>query len=456
MSNISYEGAQRLATLLSGSIKGVNFYPAGHPAILNPLQEILVTVKNVLKVQPEMKLGIVDGVFFVEDQMFFTPTTSIEELAARLEEKEISGIIFSEGIEINGFSHFVSVLGKNNFKVPQINRELAAQKIRGLTVKAVSEEKDDEDDLQEALCLKTYNEALSVISQIFLEIEDGRIPASEKIITVVRDMASLAVNDAATLLALSMIKDYDNYTFNHSVNVGVISMAIASHLSFDRDDIEAVGMAGFLHDVGKIRIEKSILNKPGKLTAMEFEEMKKHTESGTEIITQMKGISPVVAQAVLGHHIGYNRQGYPEWAREMTFTSMSEVVAVADCYDAITTVRVYRKPCNPKDAMAELEGIAGSYLNGEIVGKFKEMMGLYPVGTLVRLDNNEIAVVCRPNLKHNNAPTVKIVLDSGGGKLAQPLRRKLMEEDGSCYASIVAVVDPLLKGIDVASYLSAS
>ena len=133
---------------------------------------------------------------------------------------------------------------------------------------------------------------------------------------------------------------------------------------------------------------------------------------------------------------------------------MSEIVAVADCYDAITTVRVYRKPLNPKEAMAELQEVAGSYLNGEIVDKFREMMGEYPVGCLVRLDNNEIAIVCRPNLQDNKAPTVKIVLDAAGARLATPIRQKLMNDKGNCYASIVAVVDPLVKNIDVASYLS--
>ncbi|ACM22044.1 cyclic diguanylate phosphodiesterase [Geotalea daltonii FRC-32] len=455
MSEISQEIAQRMATLLSGSIKGVGFYPSGHPAILNPLKEIVTIVEAALRARPEVRLGVVDGVLFVEKQLFFAPSTSIEELATRLQEKEITGIILSPGINVSGLARFVTLLGKNQLKAEQINTEISSQGITGLSIITAMDE-DQEEIQQEEACLRTRHEALETVEQIFREVELGRIPGSDRISTVVREMASLAVKDSAALLALSMIKDYDNYTFNHSVNVGVISMTIASHMNLGREEIETVGMAGFLHDVGKVRIEKSILNKPGKLTTIEYEEMKKHTESGIEIIDKMKGINSKVAQAVLGHHIGYNRKGYPEWAREMPFTSMSEIVAAADCYDAITTVRVYQKPYNPREAIAHLQIIAGSYLNGDIVDKFKEMMGPYPVGTVVRLDNNEIAIVYRPNLQVPEAPKVKIVMDAAGRRLAMPLRRKLADEKGNTYARIVAVVDPLVKNIDIAGCLNMS
>lgn len=454
MTEISYDVAQRVATLLSGSIKGISFYPPGHPAILNPLQEIVAVADKALPTQEEIRLGVVDGVFFIEKHLFFTPSKSIEELASRLESKGITGIVLTPGFAIDGLSSLVSLLSRNELQAEQISGEIASQGIIGITIEMTADNDDQEEIQLEAACLKTRQDAVQAVEQIFREVEAGRIPSSEKMTTMVREMASLTVKDSAALLALSMIKDYDNYTFNHSVNVGVISMAIASHMNCSREEIETAGLAGFLHDVGKVRIEKSILNKPGKLTAMEFEQMKKHTESGTEIIGKMQGISPKVGQAVLGHHIGFNRKGYPEWARDMSFSSTSEVVAVADCYDAITTLRVYRRPCDPRQALVELQDIAGSYLNGAIVEKFKEMMGPYPVGTVVRLDNNEIGVVYRPNLEMQEAPKVKIVIDGSGGRLAIPIRKHLVDNNGNLYARIVAVVDPLLKNIDVAACLS--
>jgi putative nucleotidyltransferase with HDIG domain len=455
MSEISEEVAQRMATLLSGSIKGLALYPAGHPAVLTPLKDLVTMVGKTLGGQREIRLGVLDGVFFVDKQMFFAPSTSIEELAARLQDKEINGIIFSPGITLDALTLFVTLMGKNNLKADGIAAEISAQGTTGLSL-IMDVDEDQEELRMEETCVRTHHEAQEAVAQMFREVEAGRIPAGERIFAVVREMTSLAAKDSTALLALSMIKDYDNYTFTHSINVGVIAMAIASHMNYDLAELEAVGLAGFLHDVGKVRIEKSILNKPGKLTPVEFEEMKKHTESGTEIISKMKGISPKVAQTVLGHHIGFNRKGYPEWARDMDFSIMSQIVAAADCYDAITTVRVYQQPFNPREAIAHLKSLAGGYLNGTIVDELAGMMGPYPVGTVVRLDNNEIAVVYRPNQKQSESPKVKIVMDRMGKRLDVPLRRKLVEEDGTIYAKIVAVVDPLVKNIDVAACLNPS
>ncbi|ABQ24348.1 HD-GYP domain-containing protein [Geotalea uraniireducens] len=457
MSEISLQTAQRLVTLLSGAMKGMTFYPARHPAIMQPLQEIMDAAEKVLRSQPEIRLGVIDGVFFIEDHLFFTPTTSIEELAGRLMEKEFSGIIIRRGVKLHDLTLFVSLLGRNNLNAAQIEKEMVEQGVTGISLKIVADEgseKTEEGD-RESGALQTYSQALAAIRDVFKDIESGRIPSSEKIVAVVQNMAAMAIRDPAILMSLSMIKDYDNYTFNHSVNVGVISMALGAFLGHEGKEIEGVGMAGFLHDIGKTRVDKSILNKPGKLSATEFEEMKKHTESGTDIINKMTGISPQVAQAVLGHHLGFNRQGYPEWAREMPLSPMSEIVAVADCYDAVTTLRVYRRPLNPKAALDEIRKLSGSYLNGNLVDKFVEMMGNYPVGTLVRLDNNEIAVVFRPNRENSDAPIVKVVLDAAGRRLGDPRVQGLELQGGSCYASIVDVVDPSLKNIDVASYLNS-
>jgi putative nucleotidyltransferase with HDIG domain len=246
-----------------------------------------------------------------------------------------------------------------------------------------------------------------------------------------------------------MIKDYDNYTFNHSVNVGILALALAANLGMDRETLRDTNTAGLLHDIGKTRIDKRILNKPAKLSSEEYEEMKKHVEKGAEIIAAMKDIHPRVADAVLGHHIKFNRTGYPEWARAREFDDMTEFIAVADCYDAITTLRSYSMPTLPRAAIDIMRRISGTSLNGYLVEKFEEMMGKYPVGTLVRLDNNEIALVVRPHPMESVAPSVKVVIDARGNVVEKPRLVSLSAAEGMRYASIVTTVDPLMKNVDV-------
>jgi putative nucleotidyltransferase with HDIG domain len=284
------------------------------------------------------------------------------------------------------------------------------------------------------------------------DIESGRIPASSRINAVVDNMVSLAINDHTTLVGLAMIKDYDNYTFNHSVNVGILAVALAAYLGMDRDALRDTNTAGLLHDIGKIKIEKSILNKPGKLSGDEYEEMKKHAEKGAEIVGKMEDIHPRVTDAVLGHHIRYNRTGYPEWARQKGFDQLADILAVADCYDAITTLRTYNSPVLPKAALDMMRRISGSSLSSDLVQKFEEMMGDYPVGTLVRLDTNEIALVVRPHPQESAEAAVKIIIDAQGTTLEKPRSMSLGLTNGNRYASIVALVDPLLKNIEVSRY----
>ncbi|RII28900.1 MAG: HD family phosphohydrolase [Geobacter sp.] len=444
MGSISLQNAQRLTTLISGATKGLHLYPEGHPAVVQPLQQIYAGCQGILSTCNEIHMGIVDGILFVEEHLFVTPTPAVTELAIRLEEKQINGITICRGVSQENLSTFISLLAQKGVTGAEIARKLEELQIASIKL-TVNEETNE--------AAETYGEALGVIRDVLKDIEEGRIPSGGKVIGVVKKLVTLTMKDPSTMIGLSMIKDYDNYTFNHSVNVGVLSMSLTASLGFDQTGIEEAGIAGFLHDVGKTQVDKQILNKPGKLSAAEFDEMKKHPEYGAKIISEMEGVSPQVAQAVLGHHIRCNRLGYPEWARKLPFDSLSEIIAVSDCYDAITTLRVYQNPMNPKAALDQIKTLAGSYLDSNMVQRFVEMMGKYPVGTLVRLDNNEIALVVRPNPANHDAPIVKVVIKAGGEMVAEPPMLRLADEAGNRYANIVAVVDPLLKNIDVARYL---
>jgi putative nucleotidyltransferase with HDIG domain len=264
----------------------------------------------------------------------------------------------------------------------------------------------------------------------------------------------MTMEDPWALLGLTMIKDYDNYTFNHCVNVGVLAMALGASLGLDAISVKDLGIAGQLHDIGKTMIPKAILNKPGRLSSEEFDEIKRHPELGAKIIREMEGLAPHISSVVLGHHLHYNRSGYPEWASKLPFNQMIDIIAIADTYDAITTLRVYQHPISPKAALSEMQTLTNTILDGSIVERFVEMMGNYPVGTLVRLDTNEVAIVYRPNPLDENAPLVRILIDAHGNKLLVPRELALADPNGTHYAEIVAVVDPLLKNIDISRFIA--
>jgi putative nucleotidyltransferase with HDIG domain len=313
---------------------------------------------------------------------------------------------------------------------------------------------DSGDEDGDGYALAAYGQALGAIRGVCRDIEHGRIPSSAEVTGAVDRLVGITMREPSTLLGLSMIKDYDNNTFNHCVNVGVLAISLGAALGLDAEDVREVGIAGQLHDIGKTLIPKEILNKPGKLSSAEFHEMKRHSELGAKIIQEMGGLKPRIAQAVLGHHLHYNRNGYPEWARELDYDRMIDIIAIADTYDASTTLRAYQRSLTPRAALAVMQKLAGTILNDDLVVRFTELMGKYPVGTLVRLDNNEVALVHRPNPLDEEAPVVRIVLERDGSRLQTHREKRLVEPDGSSYARIVAEVDPLLKNIDVGSLIN--
>lgn len=428
--------AQRLATLLSGGIRGGGYYPPGHPASLQPFREMAQIAAAMHREGGEIRLAVVDGILSVGEHIFFAPTAPLVELSRRFEEKGVFGITLKPGIAAEDLMTLARLLAEPAGGAAELAQGLSAGAIRTIEVR-------EEDSLSH-----TYNDAIGAIRDIFQEIGNGRIPNSRPLLAVVNSLASSAVKDPAALLGLTMIKDYDNYTFHHSVNVGVLAMALSAAMGQPLHEVEETGIAGFLHDVGKTKVDKEILNKPGKLSDQEYGEMKKHPEYGAEIVRQMEGMNTRVAEGVLGHHIRFDREGYPEWARALPFGLMSGIVAVADCYDATTTLRAYQRPMQPTEAVKEIRKLCGTSLNAEIVQRFLELTGRFPVGSLVRLDSNEIAVVLSPSADESGAAMVNVIVDGSGRALAEPVLQSLAQSG----ARIIDLVDPLVRGIDVSRY----
>jgi putative nucleotidyltransferase with HDIG domain len=457
VNEITLPTAQRVAVLLASAIRTVMLYPLTHPAVGQPLQELTAILGEMLQERPEIHLGVVEGTFFLGNRLIVSPTPAIADLAERLSRKQIEALTVSAGVTRDELFAFAALLARREVAAEQLPDELERKGIRNirLGIDDAVPQGDEADEGAECIPSRTYFQALHAVRDTMREVENGRIPTGERINAVVDDMVAVTMKDPTTLLGLAMIKDYDNYTFSHSVNVGILALSFGSYLGLDPAALRDLNTAGLLHDIGKTRVDKAILNNPGKLSAQEYEQMKKHAEEGAEIVRQMKDISPQVADAVLGHHIKFNRTGYPEWACDRNFSHFAELVAVADCYDAITTLRTYNIPTLPKAAMDIMNRLAGTSLNAELVQKFGEMMGEYPVGTLVRLDTNEIALVVKPHPMESVPPAVKVIIDAQGELLEQPRLESLAESGGVRYASIVSSVDALLKSIDVASYLLA-
>ena len=438
------EETRQVVQILAGAVKGLRLYTMDHPATTRQIQLLQNGLFNLLQHKNTIRLGLLEKTLFVEDFLFIQEFPAAEELAALLENLELAGIEFSAGVSAEDIQALLGLFHAGECKGQAFADALRSRKIDKIRAVPVSEEEEAGEPR------KVYKKALKVVDQIFRDVRMGEIPSSEEAARVVKEMVQLTITEPHALFALSMLKDYDNYTFTHSVNVSVIALAVGRACNASEEQLRILGLGGLLHDLGKLRVDVAIITKPGRLTDAEFEEIIKHPTFGADIIRQMEGVTDEVMDIVIGHHVRYDRSGYPNDVAGRPISPLVDMTAIADSYDAMTTLRSYQRAFTPRRAIARLREVAGTSLHPEMVEQFADALGPYPVGSLVRLDNNEIGLVVKVDINNPSLAEIKILFDGGGQKLGQPYRINLGPAQPR---RIVAEVDPQSKGVDVVDYL---
>lgn len=434
---------KQVVQVLAAAIKGLRLYAVDHPATTKQVESLQNGLFGLLQHKKMIKMGLLEGTLFVEDHLFMDEFPAASELANLLESRELIGFEFMAGLSANEIQALLHLIHSGGGKGQDFADALASQGAK--KIRAVAAE--DEDDDQKPR--KVYRKALKVVDQIFQDVRMGEIPSSNEAINVVKSMAQLTMTEPHAMMALSMLKDYDNYTFTHSVNVSVLALAVGRACNITEAQLKTLGLGGLLHDLGKLRVDVDIITKPGRLTDAEFEEIKKHPGFGAEIIKEMEDVTPEVMQIVLGHHLRFDRSGYPAAPSGDIVSPLVEMAAIADAYDAMTTLRSYQRPFTPRKAIARLKEISGTSLHPEFVTHFVESLGAYPVGSLVRLDNNEIGLVTKVGTQDTTLVDIKVLFDAGGALMEEPSRLQLRPNHPR---RIVAEVDPHTKGIDVTDF----
>ncbi len=431
---------------LTGALKGLRLYPEGHPAIQRQLETLLGHLYTAFSGRDFVHLGLLEGTLFFEDYLFADANPAALELASLLEELELEGLEISSRVTATELAELVAILAAGDCKGPDFEARLAERQstnIRAVVAQTRDELEEDPPPRQ------VYGRALKVVDNIFRDVRLGKIPSSREAQEVVKQMAQMTLNDPHALFALSLLKDYDNYTFTHSVNVSVIALAVGRACGLTEEELRTLGLGGLLHDLGKLKIDLTIITKPGRLTEAEFDQIRKHPRTGADIVSQMDGVTTEVIDIVLGHHLHYNRKGYPTDAQGRAVSALADMTAIADTYDAMTTLRSYQQPVTPRKAVKRLQEVSGTILHPVYLEKFITSLGTYPVGSLVRLDTNEIGLVVWVGSRHSEDVQLKILFDSDGEALDPPVRIDLSAHDVS---RIVAEVDPFVRGIDVTDY----
>ena len=257
---------------------------------------------------------------------------------------------------------------------------------------------------------RILSEATGVVNGMLLEVRMGRQVDVAKAGPLVHEINASVLRNPGALLSLCRIKEADSYTFQHSVSICALLVSFTHSLNMDDATVEEAGMGGLLHDIGKMKIPSEILNKPGKLTEEEFVIMKSHAALSRDLLTGVPGVSEMVIQIAGEHHEKMGGGGYPQGIPGEHISQIGRMAAIVDVYDALTSNRCYHKGMEPSEVLKKLLEWSGSHLDGDLVQQFIRALGIYPVGSLVRLSSGRLAVVVEQG-EDLLRPTVRVLFD---------------------------------------------
>jgi HD-GYP domain-containing protein (c-di-GMP phosphodiesterase class II) len=308
---------------------------------------------------------------------------------------------------------------------------------------------------------RTYHYSLNSIKEVAEKLLAGKETSIRKSVRMVQRMVDIITEDDTTFFSLSTIRMYDDYTFAHSLNVALLAMSLGKRIGMKRKSLEKLGLCGMFHDLGKIEIPKSILNKRGKLNDSEFNVIKQHSVNSALLILKLKTdkyrkvhlfVSP------FEHHIRYDHSGYPAVDKKRPISLFGRILTIVDVYDAITSPRIYRPTSmSPDNALGLMLVDSGKHFDPVLLKIFVNMLGVYPIGTLLRLDTGEMGLVlhCAENADRTR-PMVQLLNQNADKTYTKGKLIDLSENDpdtGNYVRNVIKTEHPATYGIQPAKFL---
>jgi putative nucleotidyltransferase with HDIG domain len=432
-----------LVRRLAAGMRAAELYSPQHPLVQRSVTALSAAAAAFLTDASAVVVGFIGDDVVVNDARLDKGSASLTGFVRGLRDREIEKITFHRGVATEEIQSFLAELADRRSRKP-IAERLAARGVTRLAIGKLSIEDVAEDSLGIEAARRVYGDAVTSAESLWNQAQAGDKPDPETARKIIDSLANIVNQDRTSLMALTALKKYDNYTFTHMVNVAALAMAQARALNLEGPLLREFGFAALMHDIGKVNTPLEILNKPGKLTDNEFKVMKRHVVDGAHILRrtpEMPALAPVVA---FEHHLKQDLSGYPENVGHRKLNLCTMIVSIADVFDALRSNRPYREGL----ATARIRSIMGEQgnpaFNQVLLRRFVNLMGLFPIGTIVRLNTDEVGVVTAEHPEDPFRPQVKILFNPRGERIEDPVLANTWERDsrGAFPRAVVESVDP--------------
>ncbi|RPI57385.1 MAG: HD domain-containing protein [Acidobacteria bacterium] len=454
-----YQLSDDLLRRFGASLRGIQLYAPSHPIVLRNIEGLVEALRALHKHDATVVIGIVGEELIVGDLPMSKASATMGELIRRLSSLGIERVTIARPVTLEELKSFAAKFGQLEKTLSgDALKEAAAQlDTPNIHVGRVALEDTEPQATDSATIRKMYSEAVSVASLVWESARSDSGPDPSAAQSMIDGLAQAVVQNRSALMALTALKEYDNYTFTHMVNVSILTMAQARGLGVDGPMLREFGLAALMHDIGKVKTPSEILNKPDKLTDEEFTIMKRHVVDGAEILRgtpEIPALAPVVA---FEHHLRIDGTGYPHGVSRPDLNLATMLCGIADVYDAMRSQRKYQQAFPSERILAVLQRNDGKQFDQHLIRRFVQLLGIYPVGNLVKLDSEEIAVVLQVHAPDPYRPKVRVLFAEDGTRLELPRDLNLWEVDpnarGDRASSVVAPLNPADYGIDPLSFI---
>ena len=448
---------------LSAALRAAQLYAPSHPLVQRAFDGLDQSITQMLDEQPSIAIGIIGQEVIVGDIPLPRAAESLGEMMRRLKSLGIERIVFDRGVTPEELTTLALTIahperrpGQDTVGVEPSDPLGVLNSLPHIRVGRIqTEQRVEKSAADVATIRRLYADASNVAGSVWEAAKTEGTPDPKAARVLIDSLAQAVSANRTALIALTALKNYDNYTFTHMVNVSILTMSQARALGMEGDALRELGLAALMHDIGKVRTPTEILNKPEKLTDDEFAIMRMHVVDGAEILRrtpEMPAIAPVIA---FEHHLRLDSTGYPHKVTRTGLNLGTMLCSIADVYDAMRSQRAYQQAFPSDRILQVMKRNDGQQFDQHLVRRFTQLLGIYPPGNLVRLDSGALAVVMAVHAPDPYRPKVKVISGPAGDRLDTPFEVSLWEvpEDGKGPRGVTASLDPSEHDVDPLTYL---
>jgi len=453
--------------------QALKLYPVENATVQHAVDELHRIARRVVEREGALELRLVGDFLFINDarlRLDLSDYMAFSQLAGLMRRHHLGALEVDQGLVREDWAPFLSLL---LLDPPAVEDEIFTRFVERLNASRtehihVTEARDEgdqpdiePDDRAKEAAKRTYFQSVQVAKDVLTDARLGRAMNIRRIKRAVQGIVDQVLNNETSIIGMTTLRDFDEYTFTHCVNVCIFSVVIGQRLGLGKVQLYELGLGALFHDIGKMRLESEIVNKTGSLNEEEWNVMQQHPVEGLLALFTMRGLSDVPYRAMCQayeHHMKVDLTGYPKNRRPRTPRLFSRIVAVADGFDAATSKRSYRAlPWPPDEVIREMRDNRSRGYDPLLVKALTNVTGIFPTGVLVILDTHELGVVVarNPDPARLHQPIIKIICNPMGIMLAQPETRDLSElnpDTGLPLRTIIKTTDPDRYGIRISDY----